>query len=255
MKLVTSFLLAAGGCFAIPAASGASLVGLWEFSNAGNIGQATVGSPLTIAGTAPTHSATLGSESGVITTVVGPANNLVMGNPIGANGGGALTNDYSLLFDVQSPVGSQASWRCFFQTDPTNANDGDFFIRNNNQQLGVGATGYSGDNFPETQWTRLVLTVTGGSIVAYTDGNPFFTYPTNLGIDSRLAFGPTVLMFGDEDGENAALDIGTLAFWDGVLTPGEIAALGGAGRPVPEPGAAVLALAAAGFGIRRRRRA
>ena len=89
--------------------------GLWEFNNSASIGQATLGSNLTIAGTTPTYSASVSDGTktltGVITTVVGPANRLVMQNPVGANGGGTFTNEYTLLFDILSPAASRSSWR------------------------------------------------------------------------------------------------------------------------------------------------
>ncbi|MCP3913397.1 MAG: hypothetical protein GY713_20915, partial [Actinomycetia bacterium] len=98
------------------------LVGLWEFDDADDLGKATVGTDLTIGGTAPTYSATLADDSsdslsGVITTNVGSANFLTATHGIAANGGGSNVNQYSVVFDVFSPAGSRGSWRTFFQTD------------------------------------------------------------------------------------------------------------------------------------------
>jgi hypothetical protein len=251
--LLTVFSLA----LVLPASS-ASLVGLWEFNNAGNLGQATVGTDLTIAGTAPTHSATLAdavanSQSGVITTAFGVGNHLVATNALGGNGGGAFTNQYSILIDLQSPVASRGTWRSLYQTSPANGNDGDLFIRNSDTAVGVSALTYSAP-INDTVWNRLVVTFNiGTSVTSYLNGTLLHNHSAST-LDGRFALDTTFLLFGDEDGENNPLNVGTVAFWDGALTGSEVAALGVAGSPVPEPtGALLILLAAAGSIVRRRR--
>jgi len=240
-------------------ATAANLVGHWEFNNSANIGQATVGADLVVAGTAPTHSATLAddaanSQSGVITTAAGTGNHLVVSNTIGGNGGGAFTNEYTLLFDLQSPAASRSTWRSLYQTSPTNSNDGDFFHNNTAAaNLGVSALTYSA-SVNDTVWNRLVVSFDlGGSVTSYLNGTLLHNHSAST-VDGRFSLDTTFLFFADEDNENSALNIGTLAFWDGALTAPEVAALGVAGSPVPEPaGALLLALAGTAAMARRRR--
>jgi len=242
---------------ALPA-TGASLVGLWEFKNPSNIGQATVGTDLAIAGTTPAHSATLADDastpqSGVITTVAGTGNHLVVSNAIGGNGGGAFTNQYTILIDLQAPLASRGTWRSLYQTSPTNNNDGDLFIRNSDTGVGVGSLTYS-PTINDTVWNRLVVSFDlGVAVTSYLNGTLLHNHSAST-VDGRFSLDSTFLFFGDEDNENSPLNIGTLAFWNGALSAPEVAALGVAGSPVPEPTGAVLLALAGIAGIVRRRR-
>jgi len=217
--------------------------GLWEFGNSAAIGQATLGSNLTVAGAAPAYSANLSdgtkSLSGAITTVVGTANRLVMPNPAGANGGGSFTNEYTLLFDIFSPSASRSSWRALFQTNTANTNDADYFIRNSDDRLGISSPlGYSGSAIAEASWTRLVLvfdvnaSLTASTVRAYVNGSLFHTHNFTGGRDGTYGLESTVLMFADNNAENASLNVGALAFWGKTLTAAEISALGSAGAPI-----------------------
>ncbi|MFZ4765897.1 MAG: Ig-like domain-containing protein, partial [Roseimicrobium sp.] len=210
--------------------------GLWEFDNAAALGQATLGSGLTITGTTPAFSATLSDGSktltGAITTVGGTANRLSMPIPAGGNGGGSFTNEYTLLFDIFSPSGSRTSYRSLFQTNTGNSNDGDYFIRNSDDKLGTAALGYSANALPEAVWKRVVIVGDlGSSYKVYVDGALFHTH-TSQGVDGRYSLEGQLLLFADDTSENAALNVGAVAFWKQLLTAAEIAALGAAGAPI-----------------------
>ena len=72
--------------------------------------------------------------------------------------------------------------------------------------------------------------------------------------DGRFSLDPFLYFFTDDGGDNAPLHVGAVAIYDGVLTPAEVAGLGGPGGSIPEP-SAVLLLAFAGLlGLRRHRR-
>ena len=156
--------------------------------------------------------------------------------------------------DVFSPVGSRGSWRTIFQTNTTNSNDADYFIRNSDDTVGVAAIGYSGTPIDEASWSRLVITFENGTDArAYIDGSLIHTH-TAPDLDGRHSLDPTFLLFGDNDGDNAALAIGGVGFFEGVLTAGEVSSLGVAGAPIiPEPsGLALLGVGLLAF-LRRRR--
>ncbi|MCW5550529.1 MAG: metallophosphoesterase [Verrucomicrobiae bacterium] len=230
-------------------ASGAELRGLWEFQDSSNLGKATVGHDLIFSGTPPSWAATLsddasGSLSGVITTVRGAVNRILAPHGIPANGGGTLVNQASWVMDVFSPAGSRSQWRTLFQTDLSNVSDGDYFIRNTDDALGVGAIGYSSAPINETVWTRLVitmdLTLAGNDFKTYLNGSLFHTHAPNQSVDGRFALQPGtngVLMFTDEDGEDYPLHVAGLAIYEGALTPQEVALLGGPGQPMTLPDA------------------
>lgn len=256
MKTLTASL------FFLPfAATAATLTGQWDFSNPANLGEATVGNDLIMEGTAPTHSAALADDSlaslnGVITTVNGGANRIRADHGIAPNGG-SFVNQYSIVTDIFSPAGSRGSWRTIYQTNTSNGNDGDFFIRPDNDGLGVGDLGYSGSPIDESAWTRLVLTVdltqAGGDVNSYLDGALHFAHPGDPAIDGRFSLDPFFYLFTDNDGDAAPLNVGMVAVYSGVLTPGQVASLGAAGSPVPEPSSALLLVLASAIGLRRRR--
>jgi hypothetical protein len=260
-------LLLFGLLITLPAmtASSASLTGLWLFDNGGNPGQATVGTDLSLMGAAPgTWSATLADDQndilgGVVTTPAAVSGNrFVATHGIAPNGGGTFVNEYSIVVDMFSPVASRAAWRTILQTNTGNANDGDYFIRDTDDALGVGALTYSGQPVNETSWTRLVVTFDleagPSSVLTYIDGGLWHTHTlASGGLDGRFSLDPTVLFFSDENGDNAPLNIGAVAIFDGVLSPGEVSALGAAGAPIPEPGTALFGVAAL-LGMPRRRR-
>ncbi|MCU0780932.1 MAG: hypothetical protein MUF04_07500, partial [Akkermansiaceae bacterium] len=108
------------------------LAGLWEFDDNANLGKATVGTDLTVNGTAPSWvaSQTYGSTTvnGVITTVAGTANGFTATHNIGVNGGGTTrTNEYTFIFDVSRP--NSNGWRAFWQSTLANNDDAEFFVR------------------------------------------------------------------------------------------------------------------------------
>lgn len=259
MKHTTLSLLLA----AVPA-SAASLTGLWEFDNSANPAQATVGADLGFAGAAPgTWSATLADDastplSGVITTAAAASANIITASHgIAPNGGGLYVNQWSVLVDIHSPAGSRNSWRTIFQTNTGNSNDGDYFIDPTSDTLGVAALTYSASPINETVWTRLVVTfdLAASDVRTYLNGSLFHTHSIAGGLDGRFALDPQLLFFSDNDGDNAPMNVGAIALWEGALTAGEVSALGSAGAAiVPEPSAALAAASALLLGGLRRRR-
>lgn len=247
MRLVNKHLLFASACVVSAALSlssaKADIVGLWEFNNAANIGQATIGTNLTIGGTAPAHFASQtyagNTLNGVIETVPGIPNHLIATHGVAPNGGGLRANIYTMLFDIRRPDTNE--WRSLFQTDTANTSDGDYFIRDSDGRLGVGNLTYTPNyQMPANTWARVVITsdLSTGDYRTYVDGVLQHTH-TATPLDGRHSLDTTVLLFGDEDVENNLLSVGAVAIWNNRLTATEVAALGLAGAPiiaVPEPG-------------------
>ncbi len=214
--------------------------GLWEFNNSSNIGQATLGTNLTVVGANPTYTATVADDggtslSGVITTVGGTANRLRATYSLPANGGGSFVNEYTLLFDVFSPSASRSSWRSLIQTSgDANNNDGDYFIRNSDDKMGSSALGYSSAALTDSRWKRVVIVADLGSYFrVYVDGVLHYSH-TSQAVDGRYALytnGP-LLFFADDSNENAALNVGAVALWGKTLNTTEITALGVAGASI-----------------------
>jgi formylglycine-generating enzyme required for sulfatase activity len=230
------------GHFLAMSASSATLKGYWEFDNSAAIGQGKTlpgggTSPtLVVQGTAPTYSATLADDgsvktlSGVIKTVTGTANRLSLTHGISPNGGGLYVNNYTLMFDVFSPTTSRSSWRSFYQTNAANTNDAEYFIRNSDDKLGTAALVYSSTALDEAHWKRVVISVTlGTNIKTYVDGVLWATHTADVVVDGHNSLDPTLLLFADNNAENASLNVGAVAIWDGALTAAEVTALGSAG--------------------------
>ncbi|RYD67501.1 MAG: PKD domain-containing protein, partial [Verrucomicrobiaceae bacterium] len=252
-------------------ASHAGLVGLWKFDDSTNIGKATVGSDLAVGGIAPTYSETLAdglsnSLAGVITTASNlDTNYLRATHGIAANGGGTKVNQYSIVVDVFSPAASRSSWRTIYQAEYTTSNgggalDAEYFIRNSDDKLGSADITYAGTAIQEANWTRLVITVdlttAGGAsaprMISYLNGGTGMNHTGTVaaaGLDQRYALGSSVDFFGDNDGDNAPLNIAALAIYDHVLTAAEVAALGAAGTTIPLPGNAAPAMVVQDAGV------
>lgn len=234
-----------GLCFAMWSCSAgiscaANLTGEWDFADGGNFVQATTGNSLAITGASPVHSAAVAddagnSQSGVILTKAGTANFLTMTHGIAPNGGGPKVNKYTLLFDVFSPVASRNQWRSFYQTTLANNDDGDYFITTSNG-LGGGGMGYSGVTLIDSsRWKRVVVTVDlGVGIKSYVNGVQVYSHSASS-LNGTLSLSPTVLMFADNNAENAAIYVAKMAVWDNALFPVEVAALGAAGDPLASP--------------------
>ncbi len=228
LSLLIASCLASGSAWARPVP-----VSSWQFN--GTLGNDIAGGdPLTVNGAQAVTFAT-SAIGGVTAHVAGvPAfsndlNHMSAVNPIGANGGGARTNDYTLIMDVNFPtfpgLGAYAS---LLETNPANNDDVDFFVRNTgvvdleSPQIAAGITANT--------WYRMAIRSerVGGSLLTelFLDGQ--FIGGGSNGIDGGATLTTPFLLFSDNDGNTAPTLVNSIALYDGPLSNSELAELGAA---------------------------
>ncbi len=203
--------------------------GKWTFDNASNLTAAVpgFGKDLVLVGSDSAVTGPL-AGNGAVRIPKGSYFKLVHG--IAPNGGGALrVNEYSMMIDFRLP--DTTKWYTFYQTDTTNASDGELFVKPNTGLVGNGSTGYSTTGVTDTLWHRLVVSVKNGTqFDTYLDGVLIKTgTPQNID-SSRWALESFVLMFADNDGDDGTMDVAELQIWNRPLTTNEVADLG---TPIP----------------------
>lgn len=156
-----------------------------------------------------------------------------MAHGLGANGGGSLLNQYTLIFDVMFPS-RPSGWAALYQTTPANTEDAEWFV---NPSQGLGISGNYGGTVADGMWNRLAVVVdnVAGTFTSYINGTQV-QQNTGLSLDGRWALGTTVLLFADNDQENAGGLVNSVQLRPVAMLPVELAALGGAsaaGIPTP----------------------
>lgn len=210
--------------------------GLWEFS-APDPNSATIGTSLEVVGQSY-DIAGIDDEDGARTVEEGSY--YVCRHGMAPNGGGTQVNQWTLLIDFSYPEISLTDppngYNDLFQTDPNNTGDSDWTITPAGA-IGIGAVGYSGDHGFTTQadtWYRMVVVVDNGNRHdLYVDGVEIFQGNAQ-GIDGRFSLADTILLFaaGNQDGDDAYIDVSMVAIWDTPLSVNEIVTLGQAGETV-----------------------
>ena len=225
--------------------------GVWEF-NGPDPNVATIGTALELFGTVEESTGIDGADGAVR---IGEDSYFICTHGIAPNGGGSKVNEWTLLIDFSYPPSSLADppsgYNDLFQTDPTNADDADWTI-NSSGAIGIGAVGYSSAYGYTTEgniWYRLVVVVDNGvRHDVYVDGAEIFQ-GNEQGVDGRFSLADTLLLFAagyNLDGDDAPIDVSTVAIWDTPLDASEILGLGLAGdvffrqkvasNPTPEDG-------------------
>ncbi len=152
---------------------------------------------------------------------------------LGANAGGTYLNDYTLVMDVMFPS-RPSGWAVLYQTSPNNANDGDWFI---NPSRGIGISGNYGGLVSDGVWHRLALVIDSGqgTFTSYVNGTQV-QQNSAITVDARWSLDAVMLLFADEDQENAAGLVNSVQLRSAALSATEIAGLGGptaSGIPLP----------------------
>ena len=157
----------------------------------------------------------------------------------------AKTNVWSVVMDVKFPALS--GYTSLFSTDFTANADGEYFIRKSATVPTEGGIGISGDyqgTFTADTWTRLTVTVDGSvegeyKLSGYINGVIVGEAVTSGTVpDGRFAIDDLLQLFKDEDNETSAGYVNSIAYYDELLTPAAITALGSAtasGIPVTAP--------------------
>jgi autotransporter-associated beta strand protein len=257
-------------------APAATLVGLWEFNNSGNLGQATVGSDATLFGTTSSTTGVTGSD-GAINIATGIASYITVGNPIAANGASGTptrTNQFTIVLDFMIPDfddggADNGQFTGLFDFD-NGGGDGDYFIRKqaNAAELGLGATNtwsYVGagattanngaaGTVRENIWYRLVLTANNGvagESSVFLNGTLIGDHATGTIDNARrsLSTSTALRVFWDNTaGENSRALVSNLALYEGRMTDAEAIVLGTAGTQIVVPGNALPAMVVADAG-------
>jgi hypothetical protein len=204
--------------------------GWWKFDYGADLlkAEAGFGSNLELVGS---HQAIAGPEAGNGAVRIGVGSHYKMTHGIAPNGGGAKVNEYTIQIDFR--VSSTSIWHTFYQTDVSNFSDGECFI-NTSGKIGVAATGYSTYAINANEWYRLVITIDNGSRYRYyLDGQHLFEGIVPA-IDDRFALENILLLFGDNDGDDAEIDAAEVAIWDSPLSYSQVNALGGYDHEIPQ---------------------
>lgn len=207
-------------------------VGLWNFNN--NLNNDVPGKmPMSVNGawTANYVTETIGGQSATVLSFPGfdPTQSLQMVNEAGSNGGGTLTNTWTMVMDVKFPL--LLGFASFWQTSQDiSANDGEFFVRNNADGIGIGGQ-YDGV-FNENTWHRIAVTIHAdiplqdSVLLKYIDGVYVGDSFSGDVPDGRHAVGQFLHFFADEDFETIDGLVNSIAYYDTELSAAEIAALG-----------------------------
>ncbi len=180
-------------------------------------------------------------------------------NPAGPNGGGSYTNIYTLIMDIQ--IGEHGTYSSMYQTNTSNSNDGDWFIRDLGDGGGLGISGVYEDagnplRFTYGEWQRIALVVdtSNNALRSYVDGElQNIVEGETFSQDGRWTLEDVFHIFVDNGDETAGdLWVNSFQLRDYAMSDGELAALGGAtAYGIPEP--ATISLLALGLSALRRR--
>lgn len=202
--------------------------GWWKFEDSSNLVKAEIGEPLFIVAS---QQSVAGPSDDNKATQITLGNYLIMNHGIAPNGGGTTVNEYSLQIDFSIPEGG--IWHAFFQTATNNDDDADLFSNEANT-LGVSATGYTSKGISTDTWYRMIVTVKNGEFYKiYIDGSLWLD-AAGQDVDGRFGLADKLLIFADNDGEDATVNCSELGIWDVALDELQVLSLGGAtGARVP----------------------
>ncbi|WP_158409483.1 metallophosphoesterase [Gloeocapsa sp. PCC 73106] len=147
--------------------------------------------------------------------------------------GAEYINKYTLIFDLFVPSTSimESGWLSLLQTDVSNSNDAELFIRQTSANTGgIGISGEYEGNVTFDEWHRIAVTfdLPTSTLSKYIDGVKVGTQTLSEGRNGRWAIkrDDGALLFADENNETAAGFTSSIFLREKVLTDAEIAQLG-----------------------------
>ncbi len=158
-----------------------------------------------------------------------------MRHGLSGTGGGTNVNQYTLIMDVIYPAVSDSQRRTLLQTDPLNANDGEFRVNEGN---GLGVSGAYHGTILSNTWYRIALAVDlagpgPNPIVAkFINGVKVGQHALPEGRDGRFSLAanpdtPWALLFADNDVDVQPGYVSSIQLRAGRLSDAAIAAMGG----------------------------
>jgi len=219
-----------------------SITGQWDFN--GNLaasygsallyGSAAVSNDTTFGTTASFGLPAINGQSAAVMHFVpsaAPWNGYQMFHGASPNGGGAKVNQYTLIYDVYYPGGSDGTWRSLIQTTLANNDDADFFV---NPDDGIGISSIYDGLVTAGAWHRIAFAFdlsgpgTHPVLTKFIDGVKVAEQTDGLSaVDGRFALFSSALLFADNDGDTAETYVSSVQFSSGRQSDAYLSALGG----------------------------
>lgn len=219
-----------------PKADFSKPAGLWLFDDADNLGAAVLGAKLTAEGEGFTSVAGIDAQDGAVKIDSGSYFRMAhqLNSAARASSVSSKFNEYTLLMDVMYDDDSVGKWKSLFQTDETNTNDGEIFIHPD-ADIGRGSFGYSSNTTAANTWYRIVISIKNGEARAIYVNGELWQQGSAGSLDDDYALGSELLIAADNDGEDAAIQLSSLAIWGQALSAQSAAQLSGAGSFIALP--------------------
>lgn len=189
-------------------------------------------------GTATLRAAMKGAEGPKATDDLATAGIVTVQGPSDTNGAITVPIDTYLQFAHNQGEDQQTftfmmdirpkdltNYNALFQSQVQNNKDASLFV-NKEQKLGINVSGLGyGGKLIQGKWHRIVFTVDNCSITTYLDGKKIGA-STSPNADKWILH-EVAYFFADEDGEEGAVDIAELRYWDVALAGFMVQELGG----------------------------
>ncbi len=158
---------------------------------------------------------------------------LIMPHRADPNGGESAlrVNEWTLIVDLLVPNAQQEPWLALLQTDADNSSDTDVCIRFDAGRGGLGIRGaYEGEGgVMPGRWHRVAVAVDVGAVTMakYIDGVLFAIQELPATeLDGRYSLAPTILLFGDENGESQEAFVNSVQLRNYAMNEDEVHVLG-----------------------------
>lgn len=205
--------------------------GVWQLD--GDLSEQSAGTALTADGfTASFTTVNINGRQATVLNMpqlVSPSR-LQVTNDAGANGGGSRLNDWTIVLDVRfdTIAGDERS----LLRSTTGSGDTDMWVTpGGGIDTGFTTNLMEEGAIPEDTWVRIAISRTAGAdgLTAYVNGTPGEKVTGFSTDDGDFSLSATVFdLFSDNGAETSAALVNSIALWNSVLTPTEVARLGNA---------------------------